>query len=512
MRTKNSIINSFVGIISYIILSLGPFILSPVIASLGKEILGIQKTFMDTAALLSIVELGISFGIIYKLYKPIAENDNEKIAILLNFYKNAFKIIASIVFILGLLTSIIIPILVPDHDSNIFSDAWLSTMFLLYVADTLATYLFGHKRAMLIADQKNYLVNICRTSCLILMFILQFLSISLFKSFELYVISKLTCTLLDSIFINFIYKKLYKDINLKTKNKLPKQEKTELFKNIGALFYHKIGYQSLVSGSTLVMTSKLGEAVTGIYYPYTLITNGLMSITDQVFRAILTSFGNLLVKATKGEVYNVYKKIFFLNHIIYSFFSVSLFCLIVPFINVWMGDKFLFPMSTIILITINFYMLGMRQSITMVKNSAGLYRPDRYFALFEAFLNIVLALLLSNRFGINGVICANIFSSLCIPFWTQPYVVYKNVFNRSAMSYYRKYISYSVITVISALITYYLCSLCHSCGFIKIAVNALICLIVPNTINILIFYKTAEFKYLFGILKNMFNQFRFRKR
>ena len=207
MRTKNSIINSLVGLASYVILLIGPLALSPVVASLGSEILGIQKTFMDTVALLNIVELGI--------YKPIAENDIEKIAILLNFYKNTFKIIALILTSLGLLTAVIMPQLVPEHDASKFSDNWLVWMFLLYLADTLATYLFGHKRAMLIADQRNYLVSICRTSCQVLMYIFQLISVCHFRSFELYVVSKLFCTLLDSVFIHVIYNLKYKNIEKK---------------------------------------------------------------------------------------------------------------------------------------------------------------------------------------------------------------------------------------------------------------------------------------------------------
>ncbi len=510
MRTKNSIINTLVGLGSYAILLLGPVVLSPIVASLGSEILGIQKTFMDTVALLNIIELGISFGVIYKLYKPIAENDTEKIAILLNFYKNTFKVIASILLALGLLTAIIIPKLAPAHDANKFTDRWLSAMFLLYLADTLATYLFGHKRAMLIADQRNYLVSISKTGCQLMMFILQFVAVMHFRSFELYVIARLSCTLLDSILVHTMYKIRYKNIDLRTKKKLEKGERDDLFRNLGALFYHKIGYQSLASGSTLIITSNLGEAVTGMYYPYTLITNGLMSITDQVFNAILTSFGNLLVKATQGQVHNIYKKIFFLNHVIYSFFSVSLFCLVGPFIRLWMGDAFLFPMSTLILIVVNFYTFGMRKSITMVKNSAGLYRPDRHFALIEAALNIGLAMLLVGDFGLNGVLIANIISSLCIPFWTQPYVVYKNVFNRSVVDYYKKHAIYAAITLLSTVLTYFLCSLSSATGFMRLISNGLVCLVVPNAINALIFRKTDEYQYLRGIARNVFKQFRMR--
>lgn len=511
MRTKNSIINTLAGLGSYVILLLGPVFLSPIVASLGSEVLGIQKTFMDTVALLNLIELGISFGIIYKLYKPIAENDIEKIAVFLNFYKKTFKIIASILFGLGLLTALIVPQLAPEHDVSKFTDKWLSAMFLLYLADTLATYLFGHKRAMLIADQRNYLVSISKTSCQLLMFILQFIAVCHFKSFELYVVAKLSCTVLDSIFINVLYNAKYKNIDLKIKKELEKTERDDLFRNLGALFYHKIGYQSLASGSTLIISSNLGQAVTGMYYPYTLITNGLMSVTDQFFNAILTSFGNLLVKATKSEVYNIYKKIFFLNHIIYSFFSASLFCLIAPFICLWMGNEFLFPMSTLVLITANFYTFGMRKSITMVKNSAGLYRPDRYFALIEAAINIGLAMVLVGDFGLNGVLIANIVSSLCIPFWTQPYVVYKNVFNRSVVDYYKKHVLYAIITLISTLLTYYLCSILNATGLMKLVMSGVICLVIPNGVNAFIFRKTDEFRYLLGIARNVFGQFRMRK-
>lgn len=511
MRTKNSIINTLVGLASYVILLLGPVVLSPIVASLGSDILGIQKTFMDTVALLNIIELGISFGVIYKLYQPIAENDNEKIAILLNFYKKTFKIIASILFALGTLTAIFIPKLAPEHDASKFTDNWLSFMFLLYLADTLATYLFGHKRAMLIADQRNYLVSISKTVCQLLMYVLQFVAVCHLRSFELYIIARLSCTILDSVFVHVMYKLKYKNINLRTKKKLNKTERDDLFKNLGALFYHKIGYQSLASGSTLIITSNLGESITGMYYPYTLITNGLMSITDQVFNAILTSFGNLLVKATRGEVYNIYKKIFFLNHVIYSFFSVSLFCLIGPFVRLWMGEDFLFPIDTLVLITINFYTFGMRKSITMVKNSAGLYRPDRHFALLEAILNLGLALVLVGKMGLNGVIIANIISCLCIPFWTQPYVVYKNIFNRSVIDYHKKQVVYAGVTLISIILTYYLCSIFAIEGFMKLILNGVICLVIPNSINVILFNKTNEFQYLFGIAKNIFKQFRMRK-
>lgn len=507
MRTRNSIVNSSFALISYAILFLGPFFVSPFLESiLGGEYLGIQKTLVDTVALLSIVELGISYGIIYKLYEPIAKKDYEKVAILLNFYKNAFKAVAGVVFLLGLWLTFIIPkIFAKNQGPKSVSEVFLSFAFFLYLLDTLFTYLFGHKRAMLIADQKNYIVTLCRTVCQLLMFVFQVMVIYIFKSFIWYVVVKVLFTLIESLLINRQYKKLYSNIiNLKIKGKLAKSEKKDLFKNLNALFYHKIGYQSLISGSTIIMTNKLGKIVTGIYYPYTLITSGLISVITQVFNSILSSFGNYLASNTKEKVYALYKKLYLLNHVVFSFFTVSFFCLVKPFVELWMGQDFIFPLKTIILITLNFYLLGMRQSVTMVKSSVGLYRPDRYFAIAETVINLSLSWILVGHYGLNGILMANLMSTILIPFWVQPYVVYVNVFERSVLNYYKKFVLYLFLTLGQVIISYFLCGIFRFNNIIlQLAANAVCCLVVPNVINLLFFYHTDELQYLLKVLKGI---------
>ena len=107
------------------------------------------------------------------------------------------------------------------------------------------------------------------------------------------------------------------------------------------------------------------------------------------------------------------------------------------------------------------------------------------------------------KLGLNGILWANLISSILIPFWTQPYIVYTNVFNKSVLSYYKKYAIYFFITVISGFITFYCCSFFVYSGFIKVLINAIICVIIPNTINIIIFYRSEEFKYLVKIVKSI---------
>ena len=69
----------------------------------------IDKTNLTPGRILvSFVTAGVLLSAL-GLYKPIAEKDLKKIAILLKFYRSAFKIIALVVSFLGVVVSFIIP-------------------------------------------------------------------------------------------------------------------------------------------------------------------------------------------------------------------------------------------------------------------------------------------------------------------------------------------------------------------------------------------------------------------
>lgn len=138
---------------------------------------------------------------------------------------------------------------------------------------------------------------------------------------------------------------------------------------------------------------------------------------------------------------------------------------------------------------------------------AGLYRQDRWFAILEAVINIVLAIVLSNWLKLNGILLASIISLIAIPFWIQPIIVYRNLFQTNVWNYFSKYIIYVVVTIGSGIITYLICSLLQfENQFLTLITNALCCFIIPNTINIIIFYRTDEFQYLLSILKSVINK------
>ena len=91
MRTKNSVINILVSCFSYGVIMVGSFVTRQIFANvLGLEIVGIEGAFLNVVSALAIVELGLGVGIVYKLYKPIAQENWNQVAVVLCFY-NTYK-------------------------------------------------------------------------------------------------------------------------------------------------------------------------------------------------------------------------------------------------------------------------------------------------------------------------------------------------------------------------------------------------------------------------------------
>lgn len=125
---------------------------------LEKEYLGLGGLFSNIISVLSLSELGIGSVIIVNLYKPIAENDEDRICRLMNFYSTAYRVIGLFVICCGIILMPFLPELV-NSDKNI---PFLEGYFMLFVVQSASSYFFAYKQSILIASQKEYICSIIR--------------------------------------------------------------------------------------------------------------------------------------------------------------------------------------------------------------------------------------------------------------------------------------------------------------------------------------------------------------
>jgi len=486
--------------IMYIITILVGFIAQAIfIKTLGNLYLGLNGLFGNIISILAIVELGFGAAIIYNLYRPLAENDQETIKSIMKYYQKIYRVIAVIVFILGLcifpfLTTIVGKIAIPES---------IYFIFFLYLIDTVASYFLSYKRSIFYADQKTYVINIIHIGYLILMNSLQIFVLLRYKNFIAYLVIKILFRIIENLVITILANKKYRYLIEKNIQPLNFLIRNDIIEKVKGLFFHQIG-SALVLGTDniiIAMTRSLGIITVGVYSNYNMIIVAVNSLFSQVFISITATVGNLLIENKPAQSYKVYKNMLLLNSWLFTFVAASVLCMIEPFITLWIGASYILPKFVLIVLVINLYLYGMRSTCSTFKNAAGIFYEDRFVPIVELLLKIIFSLLFVKYFGLAGIFMGTIVSSFPLYFYSYPKYVYGVIFQKSNLQFAKDYIKYMLVTLISVLPTYLLTEYYRfNSAWLQLLFNAVLCLIIPNIICYIFFRKTEEYQYCKGLV------------
>jgi len=464
---------------------------------LGAEYLGINGLFTNILSILSLLELGFGSAIVYSMYKPLANKDDKKVIALMELYKKGYISIGLAIGILGLLLTPFLSFFIsetPDIPN-------IEVMYLMFVLNSSLTYFFSYKRSLIIADQKRYIATFYRYGFYFILNVLQIIALILTGNYFLFLGLLIVNTLLENIFISRKANNLYPFLKEKNTNELPADEKKMIFRNVRAMMYHKVG-STIVMGTDNILISKFfGLVSVGLYSNYLLIINSLNTMFGLLFQSVTASIGNLGATEKLEKYRFIFNVIDMVGFWIFGFSSISLIILFNPFISLWIGSEFLFPIEIVFIIVINFYITGMRRSVLSFRDALGLFWNDRYKPIFEVVVNLVMSIILADIFGIVGIFLGTFISTLTVCFWVEPLVLYKHGLKSSVKPYFIKYIKHTVLLFIIGYVTWLISHLITDMSIIGFLGKLVICAIIPNLLFTFVFWKTKEFQYLFSVFK-----------
>ncbi len=492
MRSKNSVRNVSVSAVWQIISILLSFLCRTFfIQMLTDTYLGLSGLFSNVLYLLSVAELGIGTAISFSMYKPLTENNQKEIGALMALYRKTYHIIGVIVAVVGLALTPFIPAITgyPKVDH-------LLLYYLLYVFNSVITYFFSYWQTIILADEKAYICSVYQYAFAIAQNFVQIFIVLLTRNFLLYLLVQVACTFLMNFALALKAKKMYPYVKQYDKETLSDSVHSEIIKNIKAMFLHRIGGAVVNGTDNILIAIFKGLGSVAVNFNYTLIFSTINSVVTQIFASITGSVGNLGTLETKQKSYRVFQAINFAGFWMYSFCSVSLFCLLNPFMILWTRKNMVFPLLTVLVLVLNFYTTGMRQATLLFKNALGLFWYDRYKAIVEATVNLIASLLLAHWIGLPGIFLGTLISTMTVDFWVEPLVLFRHGFCQSTASYFKRYAGYTVLTFASGALTYYLCSFLGNSRLPSFVGKCFVCAIVPNLFYFIIFRRTREFQYL----------------
>lgn len=499
-RKKNAIKLSSMGIIEQLVSNLMAFIYRTVfIYLLSAEYLGISGLFANIIQVFSLTELGIGSVITYRLYQPIKENDVEKAAALIKFFRNFYVILSVVILVIGTGLMPILPYIIKDAQ-NLPPDINLRVIYLLYVFQSATSYMLASNQILLDADQKGYIRQAMQMLGTSIRYVIQIFVLFLTRNYTLVLTISILWGILCNAVINVYVRKKYKVV-FSEKSKLHIHEIKSIFKDTLAMMCHRVGAIVVTSTDNIIMSMFVGTISVGIYSNYYMIIQIVQNVMNSLLGGFTSSIGNYSVSASKEDNYKLYTRLRFANLWISSFCTVSLFLLLDPFIkNVWGGEEMLFAKSVVVVLCVNFFVFSSRVVNGSFGNAVGLFVYDKMRPLFEAGINLVVSVFLAQKMGVVGIFIGTAVSALLTVWWREPYLLHKKIFVKELKEYYTTYIKWTILTIIIAFTGNSLFN-CLPNNLAFLIIRFLLCGVGINVIYIAIFHKDDNFCFYFNIAK-----------
>lgn len=500
-RIQHAAKNIAFGYIGNITSTVLGFVLRTVfIMKLDATLLGINGLYTGVLTMLSLAELGIGTALNYSLYAPVARKDYEKIKSYMLFYKKAYRVIAGVVAGIGI---VLIPFLkyFIKNPGN-YGMEELTFYYLIFLFNTVSTYFVAYKYSLVNAEQKNYIQTNVLTITKFATTVLQLIVLLLTENFLLYLLTAAAVELIQKIYVNHYLNNRYPYLKDKNVKPLEKEETEEIVNKTKALVFHKVGDVARLQTDSIIISSFIQVSLVGIVDNYTMVINSISGFVNIIFNSVISSFGNLIATESREKQYEIFKVYRFVANWIYGLSAIGFFILLSPLVYLWLGEEWMLSGTVIGLVLVDYYFKGDRIVLSNFKTAAGVFEQDKYLALIQGAVNLVISIVLVQHIGLAGVYVGTIVSGL-IANVTKPFIIYKVCFGKSAGEYFKDTIKQLIIIGINLGVLLPVCNkILGDISIVTFAITGIMIVAVYNIFFIFAFRKTSEFGYLWGMVKS----------
>jgi O-antigen/teichoic acid export membrane protein len=496
-RTKNAMLTLMTSGIRQVLTLILTFVSRTVfIYILGAEYLGLNGLFSNILSLLSLSELGIGTAISFYLYKPLAEQNIERIKSLMQFYKKCYRVVGIAIIVIGCCLMPLLPKLV-NFDQNVPENLYL--VYFLYLINTAASYLFfAYKQALITANQEQYKIENVNIAFTFINCIADIVVLIVLKNYITYLVVRFLLVLLKNIIIAKKIDKEYPYICTKTNSGVTKKEIKIFFKDIWAVSLFRIGSTLFNATDNIIISMLLGTVVVGYYSNYYLIILQIISILMLIVRSFTAGIGNVVAKENREKQYVIFKQLDFAMYCITTVCTICLFQLLNSFIKLWVGsvsENYILSQTVVLCLCVSFYTDNTSQIMNAFREASGNFNTGKSLQLIGGIVNIILSVLLGKRYGLVGIFTATIISKgfVMIPFIIG---VSESVLKKGKHELLKDYIFKFIVMFGIMALVWLVCRYFHMGNIGYFIIECLFAIMIPIIVLYMIFRKTTEMESL----------------
>lgn len=375
------------------------------ITTYGPQIHGLTSSITNIMSYVMLLYAGLNTASVQSLYEPIGKNDDQRLNEVLNAIKKYYINTGFFFTIAVLILSFTLPVFIKDMpEMTVFY-----MMLVMGLQSSVTSFGISTNRVLLQADQKLYISNLFNIVTMIIRGLIQiFLIKNLFSPVivqSVFILELFIMIIMQRIYINKKYPMLDSSV---------KPDKSALSKRWSALV-HEISSLIVNSTDILLLTLATGDMIlVSIYSVYQLVFSNLYRLMTSVFsQGSVASFGNLIATSNIESLrknYNIYEFVYYgFISVVFSVTSV----LILPFVELYTkGTEGITYVDY--RLAVLFIIIGIANNLRvpggMLINAAGYYKETQGRAMFEAFINLFISMILVKPLGLYGLLIGTITS------------------------------------------------------------------------------------------------------
>ena len=370
-RTRKSILNAEVGLLFYFLSLFVAFFSRKVfLANLGADFIGLTGTLLSILSFLNLSELGIGLSVSYFLFKPLADNDQQKINEIISLLGYLYKRIGQFILSIGILISLFFPLMFKNNNLPL---GIVYFAFFSFLGSNVIGYFINYRQILLNADQKMYLVSIYSQSFNFLKSVLQIFLAIYYKNLYLWVGIEFLASIVQCIVLNWKINKEYPWLKSdKSKGRLLLKDYPDIIKKTKQIVIHQLKDFLLNKSDEMMIFAFVSLKMVAYYGNYIMIISKLSTMFLTFFSGMAAGIGNLVAEGNKPHIMNIFWQLSSAKYLTAGILVFSLSFLINPFIGWWLGEEYQLSNLIVVLFMINLYIMQTRPIVDMLKHSYGL--------------------------------------------------------------------------------------------------------------------------------------------
>lgn len=425
MKKKVVAVNIMSSLLLQIVTVISGFIIPKVILSLfGSKVNGLIASITQFLNYITLLDGGVSSVIMASLYKPIQEQDTDKINRIVkaasNFFRTIGRIYVGYVIVVALGYYFFV-------DSS-FSYGYIAALTIILGMNLFVQYYFSFTyKVLLNASGKVYIVSFTQILITVVNVIMVIVISKICPQVHVIRLGSAIVFFLQPIMYQHFVKKYYKlDLKCEPDNQAISQRWDGFGQNL-AFFIHS-------NTDVVILTLFVNLVDVSVYYVYNLVVKGLKSLVTAISSAIVPSIGQVLAKGDKDEINSAIDLYQFGIAFVSTLFFTCGVIMILPFVRIYTIDitdgNYIRPVFAVLILLAE-YVYCFRDPYVSVSYAAGHFRQTAKYAYMEAIVNIVVSLLLVKQLGLVGVAIGTLVSMilrmLCSVYYLKKNIAYRPI-------------------------------------------------------------------------------------